>query len=789
MKVLGRVISAFLGAVLLSVIVISAVVAGLGFWSYKNPKSAFRLIESYVLPTDLKIDWQTVAFSGKWLGGVDFQIDLTLKNLEISKASPQLDLPIVRVQVRASVFPLRRAALIHLAQVIASKPLVYVAEKSSKPEQEKNPFERIQSILEILVAIHERVPIESVDLQAEKFEFRAPEGDSLVLKIDLNQEPRGPLKIIIENDEVNSSKKKSATTFSVNGHLDFLKMKRDEPFLDVRVKFEGFGVTTDQHFFGSSTSDSVRLITSGPFEYRKDKMRLEFNPTLTMTFHSDSAQLDLRGPVKGLPDSLLKIKTVAFEMNVPLESGQSWSSQPSRFKLAVPVELFFVAENQRKKLEASCGCKLPTTVLAEASGQLWVDRLLSRATARRPVLNAEIKVESLRNKMFAIDLAGRLEIEKEADLFRFSPYLNSRATVLSLQAIRPMLEAYKVLLPAPLDVLDGTLAFSAIGPFQTLETASTFPMSLEVDLASSTQKVKVNTDATVRLDKQLTAAHFDVSAIISALNIDLPPLDPLGGLPRVTLDSRFKNAPDDKKIIAPKFKLSFNFEFATESDGAIRLRSKYFAPYLPLTLKVQSNGAKENSGFIQSEAFDVTYLRRTVRVEGVRIGLDSDDQGVFPLKGRISVKQTDYTVFIDVEGTTKSPNVTMSSDPYLPQTDIIAVLLYDRVNDQLVSGDAEAAGGVKAAIADRAIGLFGLWAFAATPIKSFSYNPVSKVYTATVAVSDDLTAGIGTNWEESAHLELRKRVSKRWSLTAAFTPASQDESSTTKLVLQWEKRF
>jgi len=380
-------------------------------------------------------------------------------------------------------------------------------------------------------------------------------------------------------------------------------------------------------------------------------------------------------------------------------------------------------------------------------------------------------------------------IEKEQSGFLYFPHLNCNASISHFQAIHPILDVFNYLIPAPLDVLDGTVNISIVGPVETDPKGSTLPIAVDVDLKSSSQKVKVSTTATVLVDPKFRSAHFDVQAKVTALNLDLPPLDPLGGLPRVATDSRFRSTPEVKTAGPAKFKVSFNFAVETLSDGAIRLASKYFLPYLPLTLKIQSNAARENSGFIQSEPFNITYLRRTVKVETLRIGLDSEDTGIFPMRGRFSVKQTDYTVFIDVEGTTKNPNVTMSSEPYLPQNDIIAVLLYDRVNDQLVSGDAETTGGVQAAIADRAIGLFGLWAFAATPIKSFSYNPVTKVYTATVAVSDDLTAGIGTNWEASAHLELRKRVSKRWSLTAAWTPATQEENATTKLVLQWEKRF
>ena len=105
-----------------------------------------------------------------------------------------------------------------------------------------------------------------------------------------------------------------------------------------------------------------------------------------------------------------------------------------------------------------------------------------------------------------------------------------------------------------------------------------------------------------------------------------------------------------------------------------------------------------------------------------------------------------------------------------------------------MSADRETVGSFEAAISDRAIGLLGLWVFASTPIRSFSYNPLTKVYTATVKLAEGTTAAIGTDWEEAAQLEVRKRVTRRWVLTASWAPSDSKEQLG-KLVLQWEKRF
>lgn len=204
---------------------------------------------------------------------------------------------------------------------------------------------------------------------------------------------------------------------------------------------------------------------------------------------------------------------------------------------------------------------------------------------------------------------------------------------------------------------------------------------------------------------------------------------------------------------------------------------------------MQKSADNRHSGFLRLEPFDIVYLRRKVHVEKLLLDLDEMDKGVLPVDGRLKIQQAPYSIFVDIDGPANRPYVRLTSDPYLPESEIISVLLYGRTSDQLATADAETAGSVQAAVADRAIGLFGLWIFASTPIKNFSYNPVTKVYAATIELSGDLTAEIGTDWEETTQVEVRKRISRRWALTATWTPATPDEEDLTELVLQWEQRF
>src|SRR5262249_54500023 len=160
--------------------------------------------------------------------------------------------------------------------------------------------------------------------------------------------------------------------------------------------------------------------------------------------------------------------------------------------------------------------------------------------------------------------------------------------------------------------------------------------------------------------------------------------------------------------------------------------------------------------------FDLIYLHRTMHIDQLRVILDDRESADYAIDGLLRIAATQYKITIAISGSLRSPLIKLSSEPGLSRSDIISVLLYDRTSDQLVSADRETVGSFESAISDRAIGLLGLWVFASTPIRSFSYNSLTKVYSATVRLSEGTTASIGTNWEEAAQLEVRKRVTRRW---------------------------
>jgi hypothetical protein len=785
MKRARKVILWILGLVSLLMLIL----AGTVYWIFEHPKETYAFVEQHFFPEDLSITWNTMNFEGKKLGGLNFEVDWQFEGLSIQKKKPLIDFPIQFVHLKAGVFPKSTPkVLIHELNLKVPDTLRFRAEPSQKKKQVQNPFQSAQTIFDSVAAFKKWVKIENLNAELKRFELLLEADKKMAVAVQLKQssDSQDPENIQMQiQTEIPSEQ---PLKLQLEGNLNLEKFQTEQVFLDSQIQFSGFGAEITQKMTLAHSDQTTWMKSQGPVDYRAQKMHLIFHPELALKLDPNQAETKLFGDVAGIPGPLVKVDNFKAEMITPMDQNVLWSEKPSQFSLSAPVALFFIDASMRKPLEDNCKCKIPEVLLTKVGGKAWLSNLLSQSSEKKPVLDADINIESVHNRLLSADIAASIKMEKQNKDFYYSPSLNGSIEIHSYQGFRRFLDAKNVLIPAPFDVMEGALLFTSRGPVETSETGYVFPANLNVELTSSNQKISVKTEAQAHLNNKLTEAQIEIKARISDFQVELPPLDPMKGKPRVTLDQRILRAPKIEKAYS-KFKFSMSFEVETARPGAIRLLSKYFDPYLPLSLQIKRSSDKNNTGFIQTEPFQIVYLRRKVKVEKMRLDLTQAEKGIFPVDAQFKIQQTQYLITIDVKGTTAEPHITMSSDPYLPESEIISVLLYDRTSDQLISADAETAGGVQAAMADRAIGLFGLWAFAATPIKSFSYNPVTKVYTATVALADDVTAGIGTNWEAATHLELRKRVSRKWMLTAAWTQATPEEAQNTRLVLQWEQRF
>lgn len=754
---------------------------------FYNPGKTWELAEKYILPKDLKITWQALDVRVQRIQGLNFKIDATVEKLDIQKVSPKVHFPIEKIDVHLQAYPFaQKKVILTNLKVGASEKLSFEAAKPSEPSEPQSPFQTLQGIFSMLEK-GKSFQIENFSIDLKEFNFKPYDGNPIIVQAKAEKIVEAPSNAVHAVAQVLIGEMKVAA----DTEIWFDHFGTPEAFLKGKVQFAGFGVQLDQSLSGVQNGKEYLLLAKGKIGYEKEKIKIAAQTDLNLQLKPREGVAKLKASLSNLPGPVVKIDSLVAKITVPFENNVLWSSKASAFSLAAPVALFFVDDKMRGPLEQTCQCKIPEFLKAEIQGETWLAPLLGKPASEKDVLKATLKVESVDNKLLSLNLGAGLEMKKKGEEFSFFPTLDSRLKVHSFQGFQKFLDAKGVLIPAPLNVLEGTIDMAALGPVDANRESYNFNAQTDLNLNSSNQKVDLRAVTDITLDTKLTKMDVALKLMIQDLQLQLPPLNPIGGLPKVAPDSRILKKPKVVPVVAknkkPAMQVNVSVEVETNRPGAIRLLSEFAKPYLPISTKVKyTKGGTE--GFVQTENFAIEYIRRTVHVEKMQIKLDEAEKNIFPVDARMRVDQADYKLFVDIKGNIKDPQITFTSDPYLSQDDIISVLIYGRTSEQLDTADSQTAGNFQAAVSDKAIGLFGMWAFAATPIQSFSYNPVTKVYTATILLADGLTAGVGTNWEESARFELRKRVSRQWVLTASWTPGEDGEVQQ-KLVLQWERRF
>jgi hypothetical protein len=757
-------------------------------WIVNNPLTAWQKVESHILPDDMKITWSKMDLNAKHLSGLNFYFDWQVDNLLIHKKKPSLNIPIDSIRIETSVFPrnANKKLIAHTWEIIASQK-IELALTSKKNETEENPFQTFKKIVDLVKTVRSQLDIQNLHLQAKYFRLQINDAKPIKATFEISQDQAQVPDKLHFNSSIDVS---DTVNIKPEGMFEFNPGDDEKIKASAKISVMSPGLNVTQKLSLDIDHDIAELASNGPIVFNQKKMNIRAHPSARLKLDSAHISLDLNTDISGLSSgAIASIGGLSAKLDMPLSKNKMWSDLPSALNVTVPVKLFLVDAQTKPVLEKECQCQIPEIIDFKISGQIWLSHLISNhLEQRKPVADVKISVNEFNNKLFSIVTSAEIKVDKESDSFFYSPSIDLAAKVTSTRSINRVLDAKRILVPSPLDILDGEVSLQMKGPVRSTNDGFIFPAQAKALLHSPNQIVDVSATSEMFLDSQFRHADIGLKVAVNRLQLELPPLKPTRGNPRILNDRRILVQPPKEKKVST-FKLTLTVDVNTTNPGAITLLSEYFKPHLPLTINVNHSKDNVNTGFINIEPFDIEYVRRKVHVEKMKFDLSkTTDSGLF-VEGQLSVKQTQYKVFIDIIGPVNKPNIVLSSEPDLPRSEIINVLLFDRTGENKESGDAKTAGEVDAAVADKAIGLFGIWAFASTPIKGFSYNPSTKTYTAMVELADDLTASIGSKWESTAEVELRKQISRRWMLSAAWTPAEQGDPETTKLVLQWERRF
>ncbi len=328
-------------------------------------------------------------------------------------------------------------------------------------------------------------------------------------------------------------------------------------------------------------------------------------------------------------------------------------------------------------------------------------------------------------------------------------------------------------IPAPINQLNGRIKV-AINSTQSEDNL--FKLEGKMTLNGPAQMKFVSTfDGDFKFDDAFNFISKDSRLIIT---IDkayfyIPDFDPIAGIPPVTKDSRLV---EKKKLEKKKLKkegeaqvqLPLHLTIKTSSNRSIRLYYKLFEPYLVTGFSCQWSENGLDWRIQGHEGFDISYLKRTVTVRSMSLRKSKVEEKPANLDIELGFEASEYDVTIQIKGTTDKPQLVMSSQPYLADEDIVSLLLYNRTRNELTSFESENVGGTQAAITDRAVGLFGLWLFASTPVESVSYNSATNTYQAQLSLPGKLRLSVGTDWEEGRFVGLGRRIGGGWMIMTEY---------------------
>lgn len=364
--------------------------------------------------------------------------------------------------------------------------------------------------------------------------------------------------------------------------------------------------------------------------------------------------------------------------------------------------------------------------------------------------------------------------------------------------------------PAPLNALDGKVFFKS-EKVKDFTDHTSFDFQASTDLTSRPSnkkkstgtKIKNQDTVNIKVKGQMKLAHTATSkvktkltakVVIGEVILHLPDFNPLGGLPKLNTDPRIlpykledrKSGKADSSASTKTSVFEYEIDVETKNKDSIKVKYQYFYPFVPLGFKAKISSSGSSYEVYSNKRWKVDYLKRQIFVKSIRLSKKSLKKDYTTLNVKLIYPATNYKIFIDVIGTTDNPVVKLSSDPLLSRPDIISVLLYNRTTQDLSRFENESVGGAESAIADKALGLIGIWAFASTPIESVSYDSKSQIYRAQIALPGGVKFDIGTNWERVQNLSLRKRLNNSWVFVTSFEPGSENQNGVGNLFLQRE---
>ena len=370
-----------------------------------------------------------------------------------------------------------------------------------------------------------------------------------------------------------------------------------------------------------------------------------------------------------------------------------------------------------------------------------------------------------------------------------------KAAIASFAGLVRFFDGTEYAVPAPLNALDGTIEASADFSGRAGDERQRLEYGAKTELTSAKQALitAVKGAAILQPPGTMPKIVVETDVDLTRLVLQLPYLE-LKGASSPMPDRRIKTGEPKRDAavdaaragtVAPPTG-AVAYDMSVHTATPIILSSNLIKSPVPISLHVRAR-PEGLSGTIRVETFNMEVFRQNARIDHITF-TPAPKGAVTALDGKIIYKRNDVTVNILLLGTTAKPRVVFESDPPMSQNEIVALVLYGKMPNELDSDQKASAGNATTAMTNGALGLASLYLFASTPVDSVGYDAATQSYQVKFKLPGGATLAVGSNLQESKTLSLRKRLARHWELQTEAGRASGERSAITTF-LQWFERY
>jgi hypothetical protein len=410
----------------------------------------------------------------------------------------------------------------------------------------------------------------------------------------------------------------------------------------------------------------------------------------------------------------------------------------------------------------------------------------------------DVALDPLKTTLFS--LSGKAHIDMHGQILSrvkrsITLSVDSQVSVPKFERVVRRLRDTSWSVPAPLNTLSGDLGCHIYGSVDLNKGTSRVPYQCSTDLSGADQRFLVRGNGTLSLLwlPQGIKPHIESDIQLQNVTVILPTIELQKGLPSLRSDPRFISESVEEYRIkqsigqtSRRFPFSYRIRIRTMGNP-LRVKAPSFKTVIPGYLDLVAEKDAGLSGFVKIQRFDVKIVNKKVTIDHANFVLAP--RGNTQIDTVASVEKSDMTLILNIIGTTKKPEVIMTSDPPRPQQELVSNMLYGNDTGSLDTNQQRTVGETRAALADGAIGLISMLYLASTPVESVGYNPHSKEFHAEVRVQKGTSLKIGSDFETNQTVGLSRALGGNWSFETSAVSEKGESTTRGIAMLRWARRY